>query len=194
MKRWADHYTEKAKREDWLARSVYKLQEIDKKTQLIAPGYRILDLGCYPGSWSQYCIKKVGAGGQVTGIDIKQPERLRAKNFQFISADVLSLDLEWLKDEIEIQDVVLSDMAPKTTGSAITDVARSLELAYRALSIAIRLLRSRGNFLCKIFEGEGFQDFKHEAFSNFRNARLIRPDSTRRRSREIYLVGLGFKK
>ena len=194
MNRWADYYTEKAKKETWLARSVYKLQEIDRRMHIIHPGDRVLDLGCYPGSWSQYCLKKVGSRGHVTGIDIKKPERLNAKNFLFINADVLKLDLEWLKQRIGLQDVLLSDMAPNTTGVATTDVARSLELAYKALSTALYLLRSEGSFLCKVFEGEGFSDFKYKAFSNFRKARLIRPDSTRKRSREIYLVGLGLKK
>jgi len=194
MNRWADYYTEKAKKEDWLARSVYKLQEIDRKVHLIRLGSRVLDLGCYPGSWSQYCLRKVGINGHVTGIDVKKPERLSARNFQFIKADVLQLDLEWLREKIGFQDVLLSDMAPKTTGISITDVARSLELAHKALSMAFCLLRSGGNFLCKVFEGEGFIDFRHEVSSGFTTIKLIRPDSTRKKSREIYVIGLGFKK
>ncbi len=194
MNRWADYYTNRAKKEDWRARSVYKLQEIDRRVRLIHSGDRILDLGCYPGSWSQYCLRKVRTKGHVTGVDILEPERLGAKNFQFIKADVLQLDLEWLRKRIGLQDVLLSDMAPKTTGISVTDVARSLKLAYKALDVASYLLKWGGNFLCKVFEGEGFADFRHEISSAFSTIRLVRPDSTRKRSREIYVAGLGFKK
>lgn len=194
MNKWADYYTKKARKENWLARSVYKLQEIDRKLHLVCPGDKVLDLGCYPGSWSQYCLKKAGTKGCVTGVDIKEPERLSARNFQFIKANTLQLDLEWLRKEIGPQDVVLSDMAPNTTGIPLTDVARSLELAYKALSIAEYLLKVGGKFLCKVFEGEGFMEFRKRVSLDFRRTRLLRPGSTRRSSREIYVIGLGFKK
>lgn len=191
--KWADYYTRKAKEQNWLARSVYKLQEIDKKTNLIWSGAKVLDLGCYPGSWSQYSLKKVGEKGFVIGIDLIEPERLRAKNFYFIKADVLKLQTNALRQKIGIQDVVLSDMAPKTTGSSITDVARSLELSYKALEIACAILKKGGNFLCKVFEGEGFQEFKNSVSQVFKKIRLIRPSSTRKKSREIFIVGLNKK-
>jgi len=190
MNRWADYYTKKAKEQNWLARSVFKLQEIDKKTKLIRTAANVLDLGCYPGSWSQYSLKKVGKKGRVIGIDILEPDRLSSENFYFIKADVLKLDTEKLKQEIGIQDVVLSDMAPKTTGIVITDVARSLELAYKALEIALSVLRSGGNFLCKVFEGSGFEQFKKEVSLSFKKTRLIRPVSTRKKSREVFIVGI----
>ena len=193
MNKWIDYYTIKAKKEKWLARSVYKLQEIDKRVKLIRSGDKVLDLGCYPGSWSQYCLKKVGPKGHVTGIDIKEPEELNAKNFTFIRANILDINPEWLRDKIGIQDVLISDMAPQTTGIVITDIARSLELADKALDIVLCLLKSGGNFLCKVLEGEGFLEFKTKVSSHFKKSRLIRPKSTRKRSREIFMVGLGLK-
>jgi len=193
MNRWADYYTNKAKKENWLARSVFKLQEIDKKMNILSPGIKVLDLGCYPGSWSQYVLKKVGKKGTVIGIDLLEPKRLKAENFYFIKADVLKLDIEELKNRIGIQDAVLSDMAPKTIGNSITDVARSLELSYKALEIASQILKKGGHFLCKVFEGEGFEEFKKIVSSLFKKTKLIRPKSTRKKSREIYVVGLNKK-
>ncbi len=191
--RWADYYTRKAKEENWLARSVYKLQEIDKRVNLIKKGDKVLDMGCYPGSWSQYCLKKVGKKGFVTGIDVKEPERLKAENFLFIKADIFKLDPVWLKEKIGIQDVLLSDMAPNTTGIDNVDVIRSLALANRAFEFVFYLLKKGGNFVCKVFEGEGFIDFRKKVSLYFDKTRLIKPKSTRKNSREIFIIGIGKK-
>ena len=179
---WEDHYTRRARNEKWLARSVYKLEEIDRKHHLIRPGGRILDLGCYPGSWSQYAILKAGPKGEVVGVDLQRPERLQSGNFRFIQADVLSLDIEGLFGEIGSRDAVISDLAPKTTGVAVADVSRSLELAGRALAIGLRVLRLKGNFLCKIFEGEGAEELRKKVSSHFRQMRIVRPSAVGRRA------------
>jgi 23S rRNA (uridine2552-2'-O)-methyltransferase len=188
--KWEDHYTRRARQENWLARSVYKLEEIDRKYKLIRPGGRILDLGCYPGSWSQYCIRKAVPNGEVVGVDLREPERLRSKAFRFIKADVLTLDTEWLVGEIGRRDVVISDLAPSTSGIAVADVSRSLELAWKALAIALSVLRKKGHFLCKVFEGEGAQDLRREVSSRFDQMRIIRPSAVRKASREMYFLGL----
>jgi 23S rRNA (uridine2552-2'-O)-methyltransferase len=188
--KWEDHYTRRARQEKWLARSVYKLEEIDRKYRLIRPGGRILDLGCYPGSWTQYCIRKAGAAGQVVGVDLHEPEDLKSAHFRFIKADVLSLDIEWLLGEIGSRDAVISDLAPSTTGIAVADVTRSLELARRALAIALAVLRKKGHFLCKVFEGEGTQDLRREVSSHFEQMKIIRPSAVRKASREMYFLGL----
>ncbi len=187
---WEDHYTRRARHEKWLARSVYKLEEIDQKHRLIRPGDRVLDLGCYPGSWSQYCIRKAGPKGDVVGVDLNEPERLKSATFRFIKADILNLDVEWLFGQIGSRDEVISDLAPQTTGIAVADVSRSLELARRALAIALKVLRRGGHFLCKVFEGEGAVDFRKELSSHFRQFRIIRPSAVRKASREVYLLGL----
>ena len=191
---WDDHYALRARKEHWLARSVYKLEEIDKKYRLIRPRDRILDLGCYPGSWSQYCLKKVGPKGGVVGMDLKEPERLSAPNFTFLKADILNLEIDWLIREIGPRDAVLSDLAPQTSGIGVTDAARSLHLAEGALRIALAVLRRGGNFLCKVFEGEDLQTFRQEVQRNFDQGRTLRPAAVRKASREVYLLGLGFKR
>ncbi|MBW2608951.1 MAG: RlmE family RNA methyltransferase [Deltaproteobacteria bacterium] len=188
--RWKDHYTDRAREEKWLARSVYKLEEIDKKHRLIRRGQRLLDLGCYPGSWSQYCIKRVGDRGEVTGIDLKQPDRFSAPNFRFIEADIFHLDTDWLAREVGQRDAVISDLAPQTTGVRVADASRSLDLAERALEIALAVLKKNGHFLCKIFEGEDLKAFRDRSHSYFSQMRLIRPSAVRKRSREVYLLGL----
>ena len=187
--RWDDHYARRAKKEKWLARSVYKLQEIDNKFKLIRKGNRLLDLGCYPGSWTQYALKKVGNQGEVVGIDLTKPDQLLMDGFRFIQADVMGLEPQWLTREISPRDVVISDLAPSTTGISATDTSRSITLARKALEIASSLLKRNGSFVCKILEGEDIKGFKAEVSGNFRQVRLFRPKATRKRSREVYLVG-----
>ena len=193
-KRWDDHYTRRARSEKWLARSVYKLQEIDKKFKLIHRNNRLLDLGCYPGSWSQYGIQKVGPKGEVAGIDLIRPDRLSSPSFRFIQADVCALGIEWLNQELRPIDVVMSDLAPQTTGIKTVDISRSMLLATRAAEIAIALLEKNGHFVCKVFEGENLISFRSSVSAHFRTIRLFRPVATRKGSREIYLVGLGLIK
>jgi 23S rRNA (uridine2552-2'-O)-methyltransferase len=188
---WDDHYARRARKEHWLARSVYKLEEIDKKHRLIRPGDLILDLGCYPGSWSQYCLRRVGPHGEVVGVDLKEPDRLSGRNFRYIQADILDLEAERLRDEIGSRDVVLSDLAPQTSGIRVADATRSLRLAEAALRVGLSVLRKDGRFLCKIFEGAEIQAFRKEVFRHFRQGRTLRPAAVRKASREVYLLGLG---
>jgi len=192
--RWEDHYTRLARDEDWLARSVYKLKEIDKKFRIIKKDDRLLDMGCFPGSWSQYGLRKVGPKGEVVGIDLTRPEQFLPSNFRFIPADVLSLDVEWLAKEIAPRGVVLSDLAPQTTGIRSVDTNRSMSLAARAAEIAYAVLKVRGHFVCKVFEGEDLRHFRVETSRHFKRTRLFRPTATRKGSREIYLVGLDLVK
>ena len=190
--RWDDHYTEKAREEKWLARSVYKLQEIDRKFKLIHKNDRVLDLGCFPGSWSQYATAKVGKRGNVVGIDLYAPKAFSPPNFRCIKGDIETIEVEWLAVEIEPGNVVLSDLAPPTTGIRDTDVSRSMFLAEKAAQIARALLKNKGHFVCKIFEGEELKSFKSKISPSFKQVRLFRPKATRKRSREVYLVGTGF--
>ena len=188
--RWDDHYARQARDEKWLARSVYKLQEIDKKYKLIRKGDRLLDLGCYPGSWSQYGIKKVGPEGEVVGIDLTRPDRLSSPNFIFIQDNVLTIDTQWLIRKVGPRDIVMSDLAPRTTGIRWTDASRSISLAKKALDIALVLLKEKGHFVCKLFEGDDLMAFRSEIITNFGKTQAFRPRATRKRSKEIYLVGM----
>jgi 23S rRNA (uridine2552-2'-O)-methyltransferase len=189
---WDDHYTRRARKEKWLARSVYKLEEIDKRFKLIRRGNRILDLGCYPGSWAQYALRKAGPKGDVVGIDLTTPDGILGSNFRFIQGDVLDIDLQWLAGEIASRDVVLSDLAPKTTGNRITDTSRSMNLAGRAAEIAQAILHKNGRFVCKIFENEELKAFEVALSKSFGNMKRYRPKATRKRSSEVYLMGLDF--
>lgn len=187
--RWDDHFARQARSENWAARSVYKLEEIDLRFKILKQGDRVLDLGCFPGSWSQYALKKVGFPGLVVGVDILGPLKLSYGNFKFIKEDVFNLDSDRLAAELGKFDVVLSDMAPSTTGIRNTDAARSMELALRALEISIKVLSSRGRMVCKVFEGEDIGRLRNLAAAGFRDLRLLRPAATRKRSRELYLIG-----
>lgn len=185
-----DYYFQKAKSENFAARSVFKLQEIDERFKIFRPGYRVLDLGAAPGSWSQYASQKIGAQGRILGIDL-QPIKLTLPNAVFLAADLRALDLEKAMAEAGISppfDVVLSDMAPKTTGIRITDQTRSLELCELALGAAERFLKPRGSFICKLFHSEGFEPFRDGLRRRFGKVEALRPKSTRTESKEIFFI------
>ncbi len=190
--KWQDHYTRRAKAEKWLARSVYKLEEIDQRFRLIRPRDHLLDLGCYPGSWSQYSCARVGPEGNVVGIDLKEPKLHGVTHFRFIKADVLTLDPAELRAEIGPRHVVISDLAPQTTGIGMADAARSMQLAVKAFSIALRLLEGDGRFLCKAFESEDLNDLRRDLSRHFDRVKTARPLAVRKRSREVYLIARGF--
>ncbi len=187
---WEDHYTRRAREERWLARSVYKLEEIDRKVRLIRSGDRVLDLGCYPGSWSQYSVVKVGPKGEVVGVDLQRPDRFSSPRFRFIAADVLSLDVAWLREQVGTRELVISDLAPATSGISVTDTSRSIELARRALEVALAVLKKGGHFLCKVFEGPEVKVFRAELAGHFARVQTHRPSAVRKASREIYLLAM----
>jgi 23S rRNA (uridine2552-2'-O)-methyltransferase len=189
-----DFYFLKAKSENYAARSVFKIQEIDDRFKLFKPTYKVLDLGAAPGSWSQYASQKVGAQGRILGIDI-QPIKLTLPNAVFMTADMRQLDLAEIMSAHGIQppfDVVLSDMAPKTTGIRITDQTRSLELCELALETAQKFLRPRGSFVCKLFHSDEFEGFRNQLRKLFGKVEVIRPKSTRKESKEIFFVALQY--
>ncbi len=187
-----DHFFRKAKAENFAARSVYKLQEIDQKHKLFRQGQVILDLGASPGSWSQYASQKVGESGRVLGVDLS-PVTVSLKNATFIQADLRDLNLEDVFREHGFHppfDLVLSDMAPKTTGIRFTDQARSMELCELALDVARRFLKPGGHFVCKLFHSDDFNLLRDEIKKTFEKFEAVKPESTRKISKEIFLVGL----
>jgi 23S rRNA (uridine2552-2'-O)-methyltransferase len=189
-----DYFFHKAKEENYAARSVFKLQEIDQRLKILKPGYKILDLGAAPGSWSQFSSERVGIKGRVLGVDI-QPIKITLQNAVFITADMKQLDLNEVMIKHGITppfDVVLSDMAPKTSGIKINDQMRSLELCELALKTADRFLRPGGSFVCKIFQSGEMDDFKLELRKRFKKVEIIRPKSTRRESKEFFFVALQY--
>lgn len=189
-----DYFFHKAKKENFAARAVFKLEEIDTRFRILKPGMKILDLGAAPGSWSQLASKKVGPNGRVLGIDI-QPIKLTMPNTVFITADMRDLNLEQVFTEHGIAppfDIVLSDMAPKTIGVRVTDQARSLELCELALATAERFLKPKGTFVCKLFHSDEFEGFRKKLRERFGKVEVIRPKSTRKESKEIFFVALSY--
>lgn len=191
---WADHYTRKAQKENYPARSVYKLQEIQSKTRILRKGDRVLDLGCSPGSWLLYAAEAVGEKGRVMGIDLKPVSISLPPHAQAYIADIFAID-EALSEAIGHDfNAVISDMAPDTTGSRDTDAARSFALCEAALSVAKERLAAGGAFICKIFQGPDFKAFSDAVKQAFGQHKIFKPQSSRKASREIYIIGTGFKR
>lgn len=190
-----DHYFQKAKKENFAARSVFKLEEIDQKLKILKPGQVVLDLGASPGSWSQYASKKIGPSGKVLGVDLSLVT-VSLSNATFIQADLRDLNLESVFQEhgfLPPFDLVLSDMAPKTTGIRMTDQARSMELCELALDVADRFLKKNGHFVCKLFHSDDFTKLRDQIKKSYGKFEAIKPDSTRKISKEIFLVGISKK-
>lgn len=191
-----DHYFKKAKEQNFVARSVFKLEEIDQKFKIVSAGQKVLDLGASPGSWSQYCSKKVGPSGRVLGVDLTEIDSKQTKdlkNATFIQADLRDINLEEIFQEHGFTspfDLVISDMAPKTTGIRFTDQARSYELCEIALNVARKFLKKDGHFVCKLFHSDDFSKLRAEIQKDFQKFEAVKPDSTRKISKEIFLVGL----
>lgn len=192
-KRWSDHYSEQAKKDNYPARSVYKLEEIQKKYTLIKKGNTVLDLGCSPGSWLMYAAKLVGDKGLVVGIDRKPVSVNVPSNTLILTGDILSLEKKLSVSINRKYNVVLSDMAPDTTGNKFVDNARSYDLCQAAFSIAKDMLVPGGSFVCKIFQGEEFKNYSDLIKANFNIQKIFKPQSSRKVSREIFIIGKGKK-
>jgi 23S rRNA (uridine2552-2'-O)-methyltransferase len=190
---WQDHYTQRAKKEQFPARSVYKLQEIQKKYNIIKKGNNVLDLGCAPGSWLLYAAKLTGNKGQVIGIDLEPVTVNIPSHVRVHTGDILLMDDKFFKSLGIEFNVVLSDTAPSTTGNKFVDSTRSFELCKTALSIAQTTLSSSGSFVCKIFHGENFKTFTDSVESVFKTHKIYKPKSSRKASKEIYVIGFGKK-
>lgn len=200
-----DFYFKKAKSENYAARSIYKLKEIDEKYKLLRGGQRVLDLGCAPGSWSQYASERAGDRGLVVGVDL-QPVKVNLSNFIFAQVDLFDLvsglktqnsaetpspELEQIRQQfVEPFDFVMSDMAPKTSGIKSSDQAKSTALCELAIDVADRYLKKGGNFVCKFFHSGDFGLMKKALNQRYVRVEVVKPDATREISKEIFFVGL----
>lgn len=193
--RRADHYAQRARKENYPARSVYKLKEAQTKYRLIRKGDRVLDLGCSPGSWLLYAAELTGNRGEVLGIDQKAVTIRMPAQVKTLTADILTIDGPWIEKEKLANrfNAVLSDMAPSTTGSKAVDAIRSYQLCEAALNIAQMVLVPGGSFFCKIFQGEEFKRFSDSVKSRFQRHRIFKPQSSRKESKEIFVLGMGLK-
>ena len=188
--KWSDHYSRQAKKDKFPARSVYKLREIQQKYHLIKKGNSVIDLGCSPGAWLLYAADLVGEKGLVTGIDIKPVSIKVPSHVRIYQGDLLTDTIHSLLTEKDY-NVVLSDMAPSTTGNKTVDAARSFELCQAALTLAKDLLLPGGSFVCKIFQGEDFKSFSESVMACFNKHRVFKPQASRKGSKEIYIIGIG---
>lgn len=188
---WADHYTRLARKQRYPARSVFKLKEIQKKYGLIRKKHHVLDLGCAPGSWLLHAAELVGSDGRVVGFDLKPVTIALPPQVRTLSGDINGFN-DGLKTDLGgAFHVVLSDMAPATTGNSNVDAARSAELCEMALKAARQVLLPGGAFVCKIFQGGDFNVFRERVSCHFDRCRIFKPRSSRKASSEIYIIGLG---
>lgn len=187
-----DARTKAAKAQGFPARSVFKLEEIDRRVKLLRGGQKVLDLGAAPGSWSLYASQKIGPGGRVLAIDLQELRQAFPPNVKVAQGDALTLETAALS-EFAPYDVVLSDMAPNTSGSKIRDQAGSLELCLRALDVALALGKVGSHFVAKIFMSGDFQVARKIAGERYEKCQVIRPEGTRQQSTEVFIVGLGLK-
>lgn len=189
-----DEYVKKAKKLGLRSRAVFKIEEINNKDKLIKPGMKIVDLGAAPGGWSEYATKVVGDSGQVIACDILAMDPIAG--VEFLQGDFREeAVLDALLNRIDGKkiDVVMSDMAANFTGNDSADSARSMYLVELALDMCHQVLKKNGAFVVKVFQGEGFDQFMKDVKSAFKVVKTRKPESSRARSREVYLVATGFK-
>jgi 23S rRNA (uridine2552-2'-O)-methyltransferase len=185
----ADRLTQAAKQAGYPARSVFKLEEIDRRTRLLRGGLRVLDLGAAPGSWALYAAARIGPTGKLLAVDVEPLRTALPSHCAFLLGDVMAAESHDLA-RFAPYDVVLSDMAPRTTGSRITDQARSYDLFMRALQVAANLGAPGGSFVGKIFMSDELTLARQDLMRHYASERLIRPHGTRSVSTEIFVVGL----
>ena len=188
-----DTYVQLARKEGWRSRAAFKLLEIDDRDKLLKRGEVVVDLGATPGGWSQVASKRVGDGGMVVALDLLEMEPIH--NVHFIQGDfreesVFNNLLEALNQRPV--DLVISDMAPNIGGNA-SDQPRAMYLCELALDFAVRVLKPNGNFLVKVFQGEGYEEYRKAVAQQFTVIKSRKPEASRARSREMYLLATGFK-
>jgi 23S rRNA (uridine2552-2'-O)-methyltransferase len=189
-----DHYVMKAKEEGYRSRACYKLMEIDDKDKLIKSGMTVLDLGSAPGGWSQVAVQRVGDHGMVVASDILPMDGIAGVTFlqgDFTEEAVFD-ELMTIIGDRQV-DLVISDMAPNMSGMSAVDQPSAMYLVELALDMARQVLKPGGNYAAKVFHGEGFDEYLKDMRSSFQKVVTRKPDSSRARSREVYLVAKGYK-
>jgi len=191
---FADPFVQRAQSEGWRSRAVFKLEEIDRRMKLLKPGAVCLDLGAAPGAWSQYAARRVGGRGRVVATDILPMPGLTGVEFvqgDFREPEVFDRVLSLLPERQV--DVLLSDMAPNLSGVDAIDQPRTMHLAELALEMAGRTLKPGGNALIKVFQGSGFVELLQDARRQFGRVKLLKPEASRSRSPEMYLLAMQFR-
>ena len=190
----SDHYVKRAQQDGYRSRASYKLLELHKKDRLFKPGMTVVDLGAAPGGWSQVAVTLVGDKGRVVASDILPMDSIAGVDFvegDFTEESVLDEILELL--EGQQADLVILDMAPNMSGMKAVDQPKAMYLIELALELACQILKPEGVFVAKVFHGEGFDDFLRDTKRRFQQVVTRKPDASRSRSREVYLVARGLK-
>ncbi|MFP4658505.1 MAG: RlmE family RNA methyltransferase [Desulfonatronovibrionaceae bacterium] len=195
MKEYRDYYFKKAKKDNYPARSVYKLKDMDRRFKLFTPGQKIIDLGAAPGSWTMYAAERVGKKGRVLALDLNPLQVAVPGNVIFFQEDIFSEDPEFLHRAKELApfDVFLSDMAPQTTGIKFTDQARSHRLAESAFELSLNWLRPGGHLVVKIFQGPDSQELARLMKLEFKRVKQFKPKSSRAESKEMFFLAMELK-
>jgi 23S rRNA (uridine2552-2'-O)-methyltransferase len=189
-----DPYVLKARRDGWRSRAVYKLEQIDEKERFLRPDMVCVDIGSAPGSWSQYVTRKLKGRARILAVDILPMDSL--PDVEFIQGD--------FQDEAVFEqllaatgdqgvDLVMSDIAPNITGTRVVDQPRSMYLVELALDLARRVLKPGGSFVCKVFQGEGIDEFVIDTRNSFERVKVMKPKASRAGSREVYLVARNYQ-
>ncbi|MDG2156249.1 MAG: 23S rRNA (uridine(2552)-2'-O)-methyltransferase RlmE [Gammaproteobacteria bacterium] len=189
-----DIYVQRARREGWRSRAVYKLEEIQLRHKLMRPGAIVVDLGAAPGGWCQYAQQCVGTNGRVIGLDILEMPPIEGVEFihgDFTENKVLATLQQCIGNQQV--DLVMSDLAPNITGTRSVDQPRSMYLVEISLELAYEVLRPGGHFVTKVFHGEGFDELVKAVKSRFQQVKVRKPKASRPGSRETYLVASGYR-
>lgn len=186
---FSDRFVKRAQAEGWRSRAVFKLEETDRRERMLRPGMLVVDLGAAPGAWSQYASRRVGAAGRVVASDILAMDALTGVEFvqgDFREQTVIDQLLEKLSGRQA--DVLLSDMAPNLSGMDVIDQPRAMYLSELALELCDRVLKPGGSALIKVFQGAGFEPLVAAARARFVRVRFVKPEASRARSAEMYLL------
>lgn len=189
-----DKYVLEAQKKGYRSRAIFKLEEIQDKDKLLRPGMTVVDLGAAPGGWSQYAAEQVGETGHVIACDILPMDSLPGVSFlqgDFREEAVLNALLERIQPNLV--DIVMSDMAPNMSGNLASDQPRAMYLVELALDMCREVLAPNGAFVVKVFQGEGFDQYLAEVRNMFKAVKIRKPESSRARSREVYIVATGYK-
>ena len=189
-----DPYVQQARRDGWRSRAVYKLEQIDLKERLLKPGMVCVDLGSAPGGWSQYVTQKLKGQARIIAVDVLPMDALPEVEFiqgDFTDDETLTRIYESMGESKA--DLVISDMAPNISGQRAVDQPRSMHLAELALDICQQILRPGGDYVCKLFQGEGIDEYISAARGAFKRVKVIKPKASRPGSREVYLVARNYQ-
>jgi 23S rRNA (uridine2552-2'-O)-methyltransferase len=191
----SDPYVKRAREEGWRSRAVFKLEEIQKSDRILRPGMTIVDLGAAPGGWSQYAARLLKGKGRIVALDLLEMPALPGVEFiqGDFNDDAVLKRLMTLVGPGQKADLVMSDIAPNMMGIADVDHDRSMQLVELALDFACRTLRPGGDFLAKVFQGRGFQPLVVQLRERFETVKLRKPEASRRRSAEVYVLARGYR-